>query len=156
MDKFNRVVQRELLKELYDASPYGINQNRKFYYEEAFGSINNLVANIMYLREHELIDCALEQVLSGAFIVVLEGAKITNKGIDFMRDDGGLSAILNVQTIKFHKDAVVVLEDLIAISNMNDSEKEKAKSTLGELSTEALKTVVQAATTAGLTKLLGQ
>ena len=31
-----------------------------------------------------------------------------------------------------------------------------AKSTLSELSTEALKTVVQAATTAGLSKLFGQ
>ncbi len=42
-----------------------------------------------------------------------------------MLNDGGLSAILNVQTIKLHRDAVVVLEDLIAISNMNDEQKEK-------------------------------
>lgn len=82
--------------------------------------------------------------------------KITSKGIDFIRGDGGLSAILNVQTIKFHREAVVVLEDLIAISNMNDEQKEKAKNTLGELSTEALKTMVQAATTAGLSVLLGK
>ncbi|HBV6758984.1 MULTISPECIES: hypothetical protein [Klebsiella] len=77
--------------------------------------------------------------------------KITSKGIDFIRDDGGLGAILNVQTIKFHRDAVVVLEDLIAISNLNSEQKEKAKSTLGEMSTEALKTVVQTATAALLT-----
>ncbi|WP_256658509.1 hypothetical protein [Klebsiella quasipneumoniae] len=73
-----------------------------------------------------------------------------------MQNDGGLSAILSVQTIKFHREAVVVLEDLIAISNMDVEQKEKAKSTLGELSTEALKTVVQAATTAGLSALLGK
>ena len=81
---------------------------------------------------------------------------ITAKGIDFIQQDGGLSAILNVQTIKFHRDAVVVLEDLIALSNMSDEQQAKAKSTLGELSTEALKTVVQAATTAGLSALLGK
>lgn len=73
-----------------------------------------------------------------------------------MLNDGGLSAILNVQTIKLHRDAVVVLEDLIAISNMNDEQKEKAKSTLGEMSTEAIKTVVQAVTTAGFSALLGK
>ena len=87
---------------------------------------------------------------------MLDNTKITNKGIDFIRDDGGLSAILNVQTIKFHREAIVVLEDLIAMSNMNDEQKEKAKSTLGELSTEALKTVVQTATTAGLSVLFGK
>ncbi|WP_211136268.1 hypothetical protein [Serratia sp. PL7] len=74
--------------------------------------------------------------------------KATVKGIDFILNDGGLSAILNVQTVKFHRDTVVVLEDLIAISSMSSEEREKAKSKLEELSSEALKTVVQAATTA--------
>ena len=71
-----------------------------------------------------------------------------------MMNDGGLSAILNVQTIKFHRDAVVVLEDLIALSGMNDAEKEKAKSKLSELTTESLKAVVQTVTTAGLAALM--
>ncbi|WP_407250072.1 hypothetical protein [Klebsiella aerogenes] len=156
MDKFDRNVQRELLKELYEASPHGINRERDSYYKSVFGSEDNLVANLIYLRDHGLIDCHLQQVMTGAYMVMLDNTKITNKGSDFIRDDGGLSAILNVQTIKFHREAVIVLEDLIAISNMNDEQKEKAKSTLGELSTEALKTVVQAATTAGLSKLFGQ
>lgn len=156
MDKFDRNVQRELLKELYETSPYGINHEREGHYKSAFGSEDNLVANLIYLRDHELIDCHLEQVMSGSYIIMLDNTKITNKGIDFIRDDGGLSAILNVQTIKFHREAIVVLEDLIAMSNMNDEQKEKAKSTLGELSTEALKTVVQTATTAGLSVLFGK
>ncbi|ELY0891344.1 hypothetical protein GJJ25_19740 [Klebsiella pneumoniae] len=133
-----------------------MNHEREGHYKSAFGSEDNLVANLIYLRDHELIDCHLEQVMSGSYIVMLDNTKITNKGIDFIRDDGGLSAILNVQTIKFHREAIVVLEDLIAMSNMNDEQKEKAKSTLGELSTEALKTVVQTATTAGLSVLFGK
>lgn len=148
MDKFNRVIQKELLKDLYDASPQPLPPERERYYQSAFGNEDNLVANLFYLRGHGLIDGNIKQVMQGNYIVMFDLLKITSKGIDFMRDDGGLGAILNVQTIKFHKDAVVVLEDLIAISNMNDSEKEKAKSTLGELSTEALKTVVQTATAA--------
>lgn len=83
-----------------------------------------------------------------------KGIFITAKGIDFIQHDGGLSAILNVQTVKLHKDTAVVLEDLVTISSMNDEEKKKAKSTLSELSAEALKTLVQTVTTAGLTVLL--
>ena len=73
-----------------------------------------------------------------------------------MLNDGGLGAILSVQTIKLHRDTVVVLEDLIAISSMSDEQKEVAKSTLSGLSAEALKTVVQALTTAGLSILIGK
>ena len=107
-----------------------------------------LSANIMYLSEHGLI--AIRNRTSDDPYSFLDNMRATQKGIDFILNDGGLSAILNVTTIKFHRDAVVVLEDLIAISNMSDKDKEEAKSTLSELSSEALKTVVQTAITAGL------
>ncbi|WP_249415231.1 MULTISPECIES: hypothetical protein [unclassified Citrobacter] len=113
-----------------------------------------LSANMIYLAEHGLL--TIREQRSDDPYSFLDNMRATCKGVDFMQNDGGLSAILNVQTIKFHREAVVILEDLIAISNMNDEQKEKAKSTLGELSTEALKIVVQAATTAGLSKLFGQ
>ncbi|EME5080155.1 hypothetical protein VYS03_000032 [Klebsiella aerogenes] len=126
-------------------------------FTEKFGSINTFTANILYLAGHGLIEARLSNEIGRRLPSVMDSfTKITSKGIDFIRDDGGLGAILNVQTIKFHRDAVVVLEDLIAISNMSDEQKEKAKSTLGEMSTEALKTVVQAATTAGISMLLGK
>ncbi|MCB3207583.1 hypothetical protein H5875_25550 [Klebsiella pneumoniae] len=119
--------------------------------------MNIFTANLLYLAGHGLIEIRLSNEISRRLPSVIDSfTKITSKGIDFIRDDGGLGAILNVQTIKFHRDAVIILEDLIAISNMNDEQKEKAKSTLGEMSTEAIKTVVQAVTTAGLSKLLGQ
>ena len=117
-------------------------------------TVEMLIINSQYLAEHDLIQITDSDKHN--FDNKLNCLKITAKGIDFMLHDGGLSAILNVQTIKFHREAVVVLEDLFAMSNMNDEQKEKAKSTLGELSTEALKTVVQAATTAGLSALLGK
>lgn len=153
MDKFDRNVQRELLKELYDTTPNPISAGRESYYNDAFGDKNALIANLRYLRDHGLITCSITQVLSGAYTLNFRSIEITNKGIDFIRDDGGLSAILNIQTIKFHRDAVVILEDLIAISNMSDDEKEKAKTTFSELSTEALKALVQTIITAGLTAL---
>ncbi|MBA7796687.1 hypothetical protein HV356_24685 [Citrobacter sp. RHBSTW-01065] len=103
-----------------------------------------LSANIVYLAEHGLL--SIRNRTSDDPYSFLDNMRATNKGVDFMLNDGGLSAILNIQTVKLHRDTIVVLEDLIAISNMNDEDKQKAKSTLGELSTEALKTIVQTAT----------
>lgn len=117
-------------------------------------SREQLWKEVNYLKEQGLLtldsSCSHNPGIEG----VIGFIKATAKGIDFIQDDGGLSAILNVQTIKFHRDTVVVLEDLIALSGMNDAEKEKAKSKLSELTTESLKAVVQAAATAGLSALI--
>lgn len=118
-----------------------------------FADDNALISNLLYLEGHNLIESGLRPGVN-SYSINTAGLKITVKGIDFMQKDGGLSAILNVQTIKFHREAVVILEDLIALSNMTDPEKEKAKSKLSEMTTESLKTVVQAVTTAGLTALM--
>ncbi|MEQ6971614.1 hypothetical protein ABN180_01350 [Klebsiella pneumoniae] len=157
MDKFDRKLQREILQacvDSYPAAPLLEQFNLTEVAECAESNIQKLLANINYLCEHGLIKNHSSIILNDHSILTRITA--TAKGIDFMLNDGGLSAILNVQTIKLHRDAVVVLEDLIAISNMNDEQKEKAKSALGELPTEALKAMVQAAVAAGLSKLLGQ
>ncbi|CAI0724444.1 hypothetical protein [Serratia grimesii] len=155
MDKFDRTIQRELLQYLCDIYPETADSHLMEEFAEKFGSIKTLSANILYLAGHGLLEARVSNELgyrSPQIIYAL--TKITSKGIDFIRNDGGLGAILNVQTIRFHRDTVVVLEDLIAISNMSDAEKDKAKSTLGDMPTEALKAVVQTITTAGLTALL--
>ncbi|MCS4273510.1 MULTISPECIES: hypothetical protein [Raoultella] len=156
MDKYDRKLQYNFLMSLYRTSPQGMSQSDYNDFSVQFGEGKNIEANLLYLQDHELITTNIKELRLGLFEVMPAHLRITSKGIDFVRDDGGLSAILNVQTIKFHRDAVVVLEDLIAISNMNDEQKENAKSTLGEMSTEALKAVVQAVTTAGLSALLGK
>ncbi|MGG8032536.1 hypothetical protein PGO28_02125 [Klebsiella aerogenes] len=157
MDKFDRNIQRELLQHLCDIYPDSADSSFSGKFTEKFGSINIFTANLLYLAGHGLIEVRLSNEIGRRFPSTVDSfTKITSKGIDFIRDDGGLGAILNVQTIKFHRDAVVVLEDLIAISNMSDEQKEKARSTLGEMSTEALKAMVQAAATAGLSALLGK
>ncbi|CZY27780.1 TPA: hypothetical protein NDX14_004654 [Enterobacter hormaechei] len=147
MYKFDRELQKFILQKCIDIYP-----NYTFWKQFPPEIMNYgddvLSANIMYLSEHGLI--AIRNRTSDDPYSFLDNMRATQKGIDFILNDGGLSAILNVTTIKFHRDAVVVLEDLIAISNMSDKDKEEAKSTLSELSSEALKTVVQTAITAGL------
>lgn len=144
MDKFDRNIQRELLQYLCDIYPDSADSSFSKAFSEKFGGTNTFTANILYLAGHGLIEARLSNEIDRRLPSVMDSfTKITSKGIDFIRDDGGLSAILNVQTIKFHRDAVVVLEDLFTISNMNDKQKEKAKSTLDEMTKEALKKVVK-------------
>ncbi|HBX2691102.1 TPA: hypothetical protein MHT99_02470 [Klebsiella pneumoniae] len=155
MDKFDRNLQREILKCCIDAYPNAIRDLGDDYRCDAISSSpkDKLIANLFYLSGHNLITInpGKSVIDEDSAYSILDSAEITCRGIDFMQNDGGLSAILNVQTIKFHRDAVVVLEDLIAISNMNDEQKEKVKSSLAEMPIEAIKTAVQTLTAALLT-----
>lgn len=153
MDKFDRQHQKELLQILFNLFPNRMTSESYKEVTNLFADDNALISNLLYLERHGLIESGLRAGANN-YSINTAGLQITVKGIDFMQKDGGLSAILNVQTIKFHRDAVVALEDLIAMSGMNDAEKEKAKSKLSELTTESLKTVVQAVTTAGLAVLM--
>lgn len=151
MNKFDRALQKDILSICLAAYPGHTSWNDFSHDLFSVDSIK-LSANILYLKEHGLL--TIREQRSDDPYSFLDNMRITCRGIDFMQDDGGLSAILNITTIKFHREAIVVLEDLIAISDLDDADKEKAKSTLGELSTEALKTVVQTVTTAGLAVLM--
>lgn len=157
-EKYDRALQKRILEELYNSSPQPMSADLKSSLETEAGSNEKFTANILYLVMHDLITDPYDRIVpllgKVTFIFSPSHCVIKAKGIDFLLADGGLGAILNVQTIKFHRDAVVVLEDLIALSGMNDADKEKAKSKLSELTTESLKTVVQTITTAGLAVLM--
>ncbi len=153
MTKFNRSLQKKLLERLSNSFPKPLDLKSYLEIQNSFEDEDHFVANLLYLEEHGLIHSGLRQQING-YSINSGAMKITAEGIDFIQHDGGLSAILNVTTIKFHREAVVVLEDLIAISHLSDADKEKAKSTVSELSTEALKAVIQTITAAGLTALL--
>lgn len=157
MSKFNRDLQREILSLAIDTYPAQIGHRHSTipdkYVLIKSAETDFLLVNIYYLHEHKLIhfdEKGYRHLKMPEFYFV----KATATGIDFMQQDGGLSEILNVTTVKFDRKAVVVLEDLIAMSNLSDADKQKAKLTLGELSTEALKTVVQTVTTTGLSMLI--
>ncbi|ENZ8541842.1 hypothetical protein [Klebsiella michiganensis] len=160
MDKFDRNLQREILKCCIDAYPNAIRDLGDDYRCDAISSSpkDKLLANLFYLSGHNLITISPGKSVidEDSAYSILDSAEITCRGIDFMQNDGGLGAILSVQTIKFHRDAVVVLEDLIAISSMSEEQKEIAKSTLSGLSAEALKTIVQTLTSVGLSILIGK
>lgn len=119
-------------------------------------SRDDLWRAVKYLEGHSLLKLDSMCSISGGNEGITGYIQATSKGMDYLKRDGGLSADLNVVTIKFHKDAVVVLEDLIALSSIDDEQKKEAKSKVGTLSLEAAKAVVQAAATAGISAILGK
>ncbi|EJC8331270.1 hypothetical protein M0231_004819, partial [Salmonella enterica] len=57
----------------------------------------------------------------------------------YMPCDGGLGAILNVQTVKFHDNTIIALEDIIRVANLPDEKKSGLISKLRELPADAIK-----------------
>lgn len=88
--------------------------------------------NMVYLTGHKLL-----------FNSHNYNFQITSKGIDFIQNDGGLSAILNVQTVKFHTDTINdmrnLLEAYIQNSDVSEEEKSKLSERMSQLSEEAIK-----------------
>ena len=97
------------------------------------------VANVVYLQNHELVEDGADLQFSAdgkTYYRYSAFPQITHKGIDFMLQDGGLSAILNVQ----HEDTLrALLESSIANSSLAEDEKSTLKSSLGKLGFENLK-----------------
>ena len=90
--------------------------------------LEHLHNNLVYLEGHKLVELDDE-----------DQWKITANGIDFIQNDGGLSAILNVQTIRFHEDTRQLLIDVINRSALNPSEKQKMFSRLQQLPADAIR-----------------
>lgn len=130
MDKFDRDLQRYLLSCCVEAYPSHTTWNS---FSPEIGQIDDvkLSANIIYLKEHELI--TIRNQRSDDPYSLIDNLRATHKGIDFMLNDGGLTAILNVQTIRIHRDTITALEDIIALSNLPEPEKAGIVSKLQQL-----------------------
>jgi hypothetical protein len=92
--------------------------------------------NIYYLDESGLIEITSIDPLHKDF-----HCKINHKGIDFLTDDGGLSAILDVVTVKLHSDTIqALIAAKIDQAEISDSEKSWLKKELGKIKDTALST----------------
>ncbi|MDQ9172450.1 hypothetical protein Q8A64_18775 [Oxalobacteraceae bacterium R-40] len=133
--KISRSLQRALLEQLAIRYPARHNDLFKNGDEERE---NQVVANLLYLEEHGLIESGLRQGLSGEYMY--SGAKITARGIDFLEDDGGLSAILGMVTVRFD-DATLkaVIAQRIEQSTLSDPEKKRWIDALRTLPADATK-----------------
>ncbi|WP_229439423.1 MULTISPECIES: hypothetical protein [Neisseria] len=94
-------------------------------------------ANLQYLAEHGLVVCEDKTLITAT-------VKITAKGIDFLADDGGLSAILGVVTVKLHSDTIqALIAAKIDQAEIPDEEKGRLKTELGKIKDTALSTLTE-------------
>lgn len=108
----------------------------------------DLGPDTLYLAGHGLLE------LNRSPSPLENGYRITSKGIDFLEDDGGLSAILGVVTVKLHADT---LRDLLlqrAADAVGDSTvKGKVLEQLKALPAEGIQLLGQKLMAEGLQRL---
>jgi len=151
VDKFERNIQRDILQILYEAYPEELTNEETELIFSKFGSRNNGIANLLYLEQHQLIHSGLQSTMTSYSLV--NKPSITHKGIDFIRDDGGLGAILNIQTIKFHDSTIIALEDIIRVANLPPEKESGLISKLRELPADAIKHLTLELLTKGVMSL---
>jgi hypothetical protein len=153
MAKLDRQLQRSILENLAEVYP-GIARIRPSP-GETEADIN---ANLYYLTQHGLIDLPWTLMMSGERSPGVPA--ITAKGMDFLADDGGLSAILGVVTVKLHEDTIkALLIKQVEKAEGDDTMKGQLIAKIKEMPAEALSAIVQRALEAGLDQvpdLLGQ
>ena len=135
--KLDRVLQKEILHAIsggYSTLPMqmpldGMSEEEK----------DRHITNLLYLEAHGLIQAGLTQFHDGTWASDAT-PKITHKGLDFLADDGGLSAILDVVTIKIHDDTIrSLIEARIQAADLPPEEKTGLLNQLRELRGESIK-----------------
>ena len=139
MDKFDRTMQKDILSYLYDIHPNSPEHERLNAISDEMGNYDSLISNLIYLQGHGLIKVEFNSRIGGKRQVNVHRTEITSKGIDFIRDDGGLGAILNVVNVRLHSDTLNKLESIISASNAPAEDKVKLTSTLRKLPEDAIK-----------------
>lgn len=147
----NRELQKELLEILRSEFPDPFISPCEIFGEDLEKEAE---FNLHYLQEHGLVRLELSNSKQvGTLTYPIFCASITGKGIDFLENDGGLTAILGVVTIKFHQDTLSELETMIQLDKtLPEAEKVTLLQKLRSLPEEGAKTLVQELVKAGLQK----
>lgn len=132
----DRAFQRKILEKLSSVYPNVPNLGALFGSE--WDENNDLFTiNLHYLDAHDLVRAVFSKPMRGPVSVV--SAKITAKGLDFLADDGGLSAILGTVTVRLHDDTVrQILIQRIEAAEGDTSVKQHLVAKIKTLPAEAL------------------
>ena len=116
---------------------------------------HEFLAEVTYLAEHGLItfkSTKVERDPTSPLITIIVSMAITAKGMDFLQDDGGLSAILGTVIVKLHDDTIkALLIDKIAASEGDPSAKGRLVDTIRSLPAEVTKSISMRLIERGLT-----
>jgi hypothetical protein len=138
----DRAVQRQILELLEKRYPHGAVPVQELGLDTVMAA-----KNLRYLEEHGLCEGGIA-VGTGDYIQFGQST-ITAAGLDFLADDGGLSAILGVVTVRLHADTIKdLIRAKIETSPMLPEEKSKPRKAIDGLSEAGLKEA-----TTGLVKI---
>lgn len=134
----DRVLQSRILEHLAGIAPNGLSEEDQERFAAEAGSDERLAAHLLYLDGHGLVRSGIRQMDGG--YMWGEYPTITSQGIDFLMQDGGLSAVLNCLTVKLHEDTLLaLLEKKILESDTSPEEKNRLVQAVKGLSGEAIK-----------------
>jgi len=99
-------------------------------------------ATITYLLDHEMIE-AIRRNVAGPVEHQVVFPKITQKGYDYLQDDGGLDAHFRTITVKFDQDSITMLiENHVLQSSLPQEQKTFLVKAVKNLPVDALKHLV--------------
>jgi len=127
----DRQRMRQLLGKLADIYPQSL-------VEPELADIKDNAAQriLFYLHGHGLIEGDCHRTFFSA-------AKITAKGLDFLADDGGLSAILGVVTVKLHDETLKrLISTKIQESDLPDEKKRAWRAALENMSAHGMQHLI--------------
>ncbi|KPF47050.1 hypothetical protein [Rhizobium sp. AAP43] len=115
------------------------------------GETRENVVNSVYLHEHDMLAVTWKgNVVWGSPQYV----RITAKGLDFLANDGGLSAVLGVVTVKLHDDTIRgLLLAKLETSSAPIEVRQKLAEQIKTLPAEALKEITLSAMKSGLQQI---
>jgi hypothetical protein len=143
----DRALQRQILDLLKAHYPRGAIPIRDLELGE-----EQAAANLRYLEEHGL--CHSGVMIGADGHLAFGESTITAAGLDFLEDDGGLSAILGVVTVRLHADTIRALIDAkIEASSLPAEEKSRLRKVLANLSEASLKVATTDLVKSGLDHL---
>lgn len=146
MNTIDRQLQLQILKRLSEVYP--LRSDPRQWNDLGPG----LKPNLVYLEEHGLVELNKSE-LDMFTDILIHGAKITHEGVDFLADDGGLSAVLGVVTVKLHDETIKqLIEAKIQASTLPSDEKSRITLGLRKLPADATKHLVLKLLDLGLEK----
>ncbi|MFM0031178.1 hypothetical protein PQR70_33680 [Paraburkholderia madseniana] len=145
--KLDRAYQRELLEELAASYPERVEWRSRVMSMDA-DALMRYQANLAYLHGHGLVSSEID---AGLQFDMSNNPKITARGMDFLADDGGLSAILGVVTVKLHEETLKeLIGQRIVESDLPQTEKARLLDQLRSLPGETIKHLTFKLVDAGL------
>ncbi len=138
----DRSLQLEILTKLASCYPFVWNDFPK---EVDSDEYQKLAMNLNYLKGHRLVSESATKVSQDFMTpnsarIYIKKPIITEQGLDFLADDGGLSAILGVVTVRFEADTIrTILQLKVDQSDLSPVDKQKLHGVLQELPAESIK-----------------